>query len=172
MRVKQKAPSRNGFTLLEILLALGIAATVLLSASGLLGVVVDAQAKTQAAQEVHEQGFLALHQLLGLVRNAETVLAPLPGTTAATLTLDVIPAISDPTSFSVSSDVLQIAEGSTAPQPLTNSRIRIVGFTAENLSRPGTPGTIRIQFTAEHINPQNRSASVVSETFIGSASLR
>lgn len=172
MRTAQNGPKNTGFTLLEILLAVGITATILLAASGLLSAALEAQVKTRAMQEVETQSLQALHQVLQAVRNAETVIAPLPGTSANALSLDVADASLDPTSFSVSSDALRVTEGITATQPLTNTRIRIFGLTIENLSRTGTPGTVRIQFTAENINPSGRSEYTFQETFIGSATLR
>lgn len=161
-----------GFTLLEMLLALGIAATVLLAASALLGTTLEARIRAQATQEVHEQGLSVLHTMLQAVRNAENVLAPLSGNTTTSLSLDVVPGALDPTIFSVTSDTLRTTEGLSAPESLTNSRIRISGFTIENLSRAGTPGTVRIQFTAENVNPSGRSEYTFQESFTGSATLR
>ena len=55
---------------------------------------------------------------------------------------------------------------------LTNSRIVASNLTFTNLSRAGTPGTIRIQFTLTHINPSGRNEYNYNKTFYGSASLR
>ena len=168
MRLQKNA----GFTLLEMLLALGIAATVLLAASALLGTTLEARVRAQTAQEVHEQGLLTLHSMLQASRNAENIIAPAAGSIGTSLSLDVIATALDPTIFSLSWGALNITEGLSAAEPLTNSRIRLLGFTAENLSRPGTPGTVRIQFTAENVNPSGRSEYTFQETFTGSAALR
>ena len=55
---------------------------------------------------------------------------------------------------------------------LYNSRVTASNLSFQNLSRTGTPGTIRIQFTLSHINPSGRNEYDFNKTFYGTASLR
>lgn len=55
---------------------------------------------------------------------------------------------------------------------LYNSRVTVSNLTFTNLTRAGTPGNVRIQFTLTHINPSGRNEYDFSKTFYGSASLR
>lgn len=55
---------------------------------------------------------------------------------------------------------------------LINSRVTVSNLTFSNLSRPGTPGTVRIQFTLTHINPEGRQEYNFSKTFYDTATLR
>jgi type II secretory pathway pseudopilin PulG len=55
---------------------------------------------------------------------------------------------------------------------LTNNRVTVSGLSFRNMSRPGTPGTIRTQFTITLKNPENRQEFNFSKTFYGSMSIR
>lgn len=162
----------SGFTLIELILYVGIASTMLLLVSLFVGTVLEARVKAQATMEVNEQGRAALARILQTTRNAEAVLSPIAETSNATLSLDTYAAAAEPTVVDISSNALRIREGSGNPVALTNSRAHISAFFAENLSRPGTPGTIRVQFTITHVNPSGRAEYDVQQIFTGSATLR
>jgi hypothetical protein len=74
--------------------------------------------------------------------------------------------------FDLSAGVIRITEGASSSIPLTNARIVATGLTFQNLSRVGTPGLIRIQFTLVHVNQAGKVEYQYQQTFIDSASLR
>jgi hypothetical protein len=107
-----------------------------------------------------------------IVRNAESLNAPAQGSSAPSLSLDVIAVGNDPTVFDFSGGTIRISEGAGLPVALTNTRVIASGLVFQNLSLTGTPGTVRIQFTLTHVNPAGRNEYSFAKTFIGSATLR
>jgi Tfp pilus assembly protein PilW len=58
------------------------------------------------------------------------------------------------------------------PVALTNTLVEASDLTFSNLTRPATPGVIRVQFTLTHFNPENRGEYNYAQTFYDTASLR
>jgi len=162
----------RGLTLIELLLYVGLASALLLSVSLFLSLLLQARIKHQAIVEVDQQGVQALQLILQTARNAEDVTAPAQGASGASLALDVVPAAADPTVFDVAAGALRVREGGAAAVPLTNARVTASGFSVQNLSAPGTPGTVRVRFTLTYVSPSDRSEFRYEQTFVGSASLR
>lgn len=164
---------KKGFTLVELLLAAAIAASVIAAASMLLQMALEARVKNQVIAEVEQQGVQVLQLVLQAGRNAETITAPAVGASAASLTLDVVTVANDPTVFDLSGGAIRIQEGAGSPIALTNSRVTASALTFQNLSRASTPGTLRITFTLTHVNPSaGRGEYTYAKTFTSSASLR
>lgn len=170
-----KRPLRSntsGFTLIELLLYLGIAAIMLTIISVFLSTLFRARIKNQTISEVEQQGQQVLDIITQTIRSAETINSPLAGSSASLLSLDVIDLNDDPTVFDATGGVIRITEGAGSPLPLTNNRAVSTSLTFSNLSRINTPGTVRIQFTLTHINPEGRNEYTYTKTFYASASLR
>lgn len=161
-----------GFTLIELLLYVSITAVLLLSVSLFLFLLLESRVKNQTIAEVEQQGLQAMQIITQTARNAEAITSPAQGASASSITLDVITASSDPTIFDLFGSALRITEGAGSAVAFTNSRITASGLTFQNLSRTGTPGTVRIQFTLTHMNPEGRNEYNFTKTFIGSATLR
>lgn len=143
----QKNNYQKGFTLIELLLYVSIAAIILLITSVFLAGLLQSRVKNQTVAEVEGQGLQVMQIITQAGRNAADV-----NFTSA---------------FSLSGGV--ILENGIA---LTNSRVTASSLTFQNLSRTDTPGTIRIEFTLAHANPENRNEYSYEKTFIGSATLR
>lgn len=163
---------KKGFTLIELILYLGLAATIILAVSLFFIAMLSSRIKQQAIAEVEQQGARVMHIITQATRNADTITSPGTGSSASLLTLDMVPTAVDPTLFDLSSGLIRITEGVGSAVALTNSRITASLLTFQNLSRASTPGTIRIQFTLSHLNPTGRNEYEYSKTFYGSASLR
>jgi len=169
-----KLQANRGFTLIELLLYVAISSAILLITSLFLQILLESRVKNQTIAEVEQQGLQVMQLITQTARNAEAIPSPAPSASAASLTLDVITASSDPTIFDLDllSGAIRIKEGGGAVIPLTNSRVTASALTFQNLSRGSTPGTIRIQFTLTHINPEGRNEYFFTKTFTGSATLR
>jgi type II secretory pathway pseudopilin PulG len=163
---------QKGFTLVELLLYVSVASFILIATPSFLSTLLQSRIKNQTIAEVEQQGIQVMQLIAQTIRNTETIISPLLGTNTAIITLDVITPISDPTVFDISDGSIRIKEGSDSAIALTNSRIIASALTFYNLSRINTPGTIRIQFTLTHINPEGRNEYSFAKTFIGSATLR
>jgi len=167
-----KLQTNRGFTLVELLLYLAIASIMLFTTTLFLQTLLESRVKNQTITEVQAQGLQVMQIMTQTIRNAEAITSPVAGASALSLTLDVVQAGDDPTVFDLSSGTVQIKEGAAAVVPLTNSRVTVSDLNFQNLSRSGTPGTIRISFTLTHINPSGRNEYNFSKTFYASASLR
>ena len=138
---------RKGFTLIEPLLYVSIVGAIIFSVAGFLSLLMQSRVKNQAISEVEQQGVQVMQLVTQTGRNATNI------------------------NFSSAFDLSggAIRENAIA---LTNSRVVASNLTFQNLSHTGTPGTIRVQFTLTHINPEGRNEYNYSKTFYGSASLR
>lgn len=167
----KKNIQNNGFTLLELLLYLVVVPFILLSISAFFFLFPEARVKNQTSMEVEEQGAVIMNIITQTIRNAEGITIPTIGTSASSLTLDVVPLADDPTIFNLSGSTFQITEGGNTVT-LTNTQVAVSGLTFQNISRPDTPGIIRVQFTLQYVNPEGRYEYNYQKTFYGSASLR
>lgn len=163
---------RDGFTLIELLLYVSISAVLLLAVSVFISTLLQSRIKNQTIAEVEQQGLQVMQLITQTARNAEAITLPAQGASASSLTLDVLTGASDPTVFDLSGGIIRIVEGAGSPVALINSRVTASALTFQNLSRASMPGTIRVQFTLTHVNPEGRNEYNFSKTFIGSATLR
>lgn len=162
----------SGFTLIELLLYLGLAAILLLVISIFLALILRSRVKNQTVAEVESQGVMVMNLITQTIRNAESINSPADGASAASLSVDAAGVSNDPTVFDLSSAALRVQEGAGAAVSLTSSRLSVSALNFQNLSRTGTPGTVRVQFTLTHSNPAGKNEYDYSKIFYGSASLR
>lgn len=162
----------KGFTLIELLLYISIASIMLLVIFAFFFFLLQSRVKNQTITEVEQQGLATMQIITQTIRNAEVITSPMQGVSAPSLTLDVITTANDPTIFDLANNVIRIKEGTGLNVPLTNSHVIASNFSFSNLSRTGTLGIIRIQFTLSHQNLSNRNEYNFSKTFTSSASLR
>lgn len=162
----------HGFTLVEIILYIGMASSLLILTSLFLSWLLQSRVKNQTIANVEQQGFQAMHLIAQTARNAEAVTIPRIGANASFLEIDVVNSNNDPTVFDLADNMIRITEGDTPPVSLTNNRVTASSFLIQNVSRSGTPGSIRVQFTLRSVNPESRNEYAFEKTFIGSATLR
>lgn len=162
---------RRGFTLIELLLYISLISIVALTAMVFLSVLVNQRVRSQVILEVEEQGASAMRVITQVARNATGINSPTAGNSAASLSVSVPTAANSPTVFDLSSGVLRITEGAGAPVSLTSGKVSVSGLSFTNLSRAGTPGTVRISFTLSY-NATAGNEYNYSKTFISSFSLR
>jgi len=170
--VKQKKQKNPGFTLVELILYIGLSSILLLVISLFLTTMLSARVKQQTISEVDEQGLQIMQIITQNIRNAEAVNSPTPGNSDSTLNLSVLDASKNPTIFNLNQNTLQIKEGSESNINLTNSKIDLSSLNFENLSRDGTPGMIRISFEMSYKNETSRQEYNYTKPFYTSVSLR
>src|SRR3989338_5710404 len=105
---KYKLQTKSGFTLIELLLYVAISSVMLLITSLFLQTLLQSRIKNQTIAEVEQQGLHIMQLITQTVRNAEAITAPAPSASAASLTLDVIPAANDPTVFDLADGAIRI----------------------------------------------------------------
>lgn len=162
----------EGFTLIELLLHTSLLGIILLSVSILYSTLLTSRVKNQTIAEVDQQGTQIMQIVTRTIRNAEDVNSPSQGTSSSLLSVNVVDLAKDPTVFDIASGVFRITEGAGLSVALTNSNVTLSNVTFQNLTRTGTFGTVRIQFTITHINPEGRNEYDYNKTFYDTATLR
>src|SRR5580692_3516453 len=107
---------RRGFTLVELLIYISISAIVLMALANFFALLFYAQVNDRIIANVQEQGTAAMELMTQTIRDASAITTPATGTTATSISL----AGTTSTIFNVSSGILQIAEASDVPVPLTS----------------------------------------------------
>lgn len=161
----------KGFTLVELLLYVGISSVILFVISMFLGAMLQSQVKNQAILEVEQQGMQVLYTMTRVIRNADSVSSPTIGSSGSSLTIATSDPLTNPSIFSVSNGSLLMTEGVNSPVALNNNQVTVSDFNIENLSRAGTAGTVKIQFKISYINPSGRNEYDFSKTFYGNATI-
>jgi type II secretory pathway pseudopilin PulG len=168
--LKPKKPCRNGFTLIELALYISLMSIMMIALVRFLPLLTESRIKSQTIHEVEQQGFQAMQIVLAEVRNAESILAPSPGSAGDALELSMS-STSAQVRFDLAGDVLEMVEAGQGTA-LTNNRVSVSGLTVQNASASGTPGIVHIQFTITHHNPGANQLYDYHETFDGGAALR
>lgn len=164
--------NESGVGLVELIIYISITTVLLLSISSFHSVVLKSRIRNRVVLEVDQQGTHLMNIITQTVRNAESINSPSAGSSVAVLSLDIAEASQDPTVFDSSDNAARIKEGSGDFIPLTNSHIVVSDLNFTNLSRTGTPGIIKIEFTVNYNKSDSSAEYNYSKTFYGSASLR
>lgn len=139
----------RGFTLVEILIYLGIIGTIATSLIFFSFSVSDARSKTYAVSEVNANARVVTEILSSYIYHAEDVLEPLPGFSSNVLVL-MMPAPQPPVTISLVDGVLYFLEDGGTPMELTAETTRVAGpIEFLNLSKAGERDNIRFSFTLE-----------------------
>lgn len=164
--------TKKAFTLVEIILYIGLVSIMLLVITSFFGVMIQSRLRNQAIADVNEQGVQVMQIILQTVRNATAINAPTPGNSETSLSVNVNGAGLSPSVFSLNSGAIQITEGAGSAVTLSSNRVILTSLTFTNLTRSGTPGAVRVQFTLSRVNPDGRKELSYNQTFYGSASIK
>lgn len=171
MRNKAVPAGRQGFTLVELLLYTTLIGVVVAAVAVVLVLLQRQRVRSQVITEVEEQGTGAMQIMTQIVRNATGINSPAIGASGSTLSVSVTTGALSPTVFSLSGGVLRMTEGVAAAVDLTSAKVTVSSLTFYNLSRSGTPGTIRIVYTVSY-NATGPVEYSYSKVFTSDASLR
>jgi len=173
--MKQRTTQINnvGYTLIELLMYISIVGTLLTGAALFMSTMTEARVKNQSISEVNEQGMMVMEHMTRIIRNADSITAPAAGSSANQLTLAVPTGSLSPTVLNLSTNTLQIKEGTTAAAvALTNSKVQVTSLSFKNVTRTSTPGAIQITMTLARVNTLNRNEYDYQKTFVTTAALR
>lgn len=163
----------KGFTLVEMILYVSICAILLLCLSTFLSFLLGARVRSQAINEVNQQGFQVMSLMTQTIRNGRSIQTPDIGATSSFLSLTAVNSLFNPTIFDISSSTIRIKEGSKSPIALTNSRVQVSALVFQNISSASsTEKIIRISYNIDSINQSGRNEYTFTKSFNGSATLR
>lgn len=171
--MKKYIPIKNaGFSLVELLIYLGLVSVMLTAMATFIGIMIQSSVKNMVITTVDENGASLIDVIGQSIRNAESITLPAANSSSSAMTLDVVTPANDPTIFDLSNGVMQIKKGNATVVQLSASQVIISNLSFYNVSRTGTPGSIKYQFTLTYRTTSNRPEYSYSKTFYGSASLR
>lgn len=165
--------NRRGFTLLEIVLYLSVAAAVLYAASLLYSTAALSEVRNHARVEVEESAGHTLRTLTQAIRNAESVTTPASLASGESLVLVMSEAAENPTTITLVGGVVLLQEGSGSPVPLSSSEEVEVGeLQFSNRSETSVSDSIQIEFSMSYRSLSDRSEFEYAETYYGTATTR
>jgi hypothetical protein len=164
--------NKSGFTLIEVLLYSALAVVIFSASYFYFNIILESRVSSQVTREVEGQGWQIAQKISQDLRNAININSPATSTSGSTLSFNTTAATTTPTIYTTSSLQMIVTRGSSTTVTLTNERVNVSDLQFSNLSRTGTHGNIRFQFTLTHVNPSGQEPYDYSRTFVGSASLR
>jgi len=172
--VADNMQSQKGFTLIELILYVGISSFILLVTFLFASQILEARVKAQAIAEVEQQGDWVVQTITQAIKNSKSPInSPTINGTASLLSLTMADTAKNPTDFSLSNGAIIIGEANGVALSLTNSNVVVSGLSFQNLSRTGTAGNIKFSFVVSYNNQgQLRYEFNYSKTFYGSSSVR
>ncbi|MFH1253110.1 MAG: prepilin-type N-terminal cleavage/methylation domain-containing protein [Candidatus Uhrbacteria bacterium] len=169
--MKKAKSKQRGFTLVELILYIGLSAVILSSLGTMINISYQVRARQQVTAEVEQQGTVVTQIVSQIIRNASSITSPVAGASATSAVMAVSDVSKTPTTFSLSGTAFQLTENATVTA-LTNDQVQVSALSFKNLSAATTPGTVKFQFTLNYTNPGGTPRFTYSKTFYGSASLR
>ncbi len=163
---------RRGFTLIEILLTLAVASVLISVIAAFVLLLLDNRVRTAIRADVEFQGVQTMERLLATVRQAEAIIAPTPGVSSDSMTIDVVDAASDPTTIIWGDNALWIRQGGDPPIALTSGSVSVSASSFAYRTSSTTRGHISIEFTVSYASASERPEYAYTKTFYGSASIR
>lgn len=147
----------KGFTLIELIIYVAIATTILSLLIGFLWNIVFGNIKITANLEVQQNARFAMIKISQEIKKAVGVNSPQPDSPpAAFLSLIMADPNLNPTVFDIIDGKLRITQGSYQPQELTSDQVIVSDLKFSNLSYPDTPATLQVQLSVNYLNPENR----------------
>ena len=164
---------RNGFTLIETLIYIGIFSVVAVSLTGILWNTLSVNSNQQAANEVDENLRYVLSVLDEKVRSSTAI------DSAASSTLVLKNSSYANTTFSVADGVLYLKEGSASPVAVTSNKVKVDALTFTKIDMTGAKGGVAINivlsynssdpkmaFSKNLISTVNRAAAITFDSDI------
>jgi murein DD-endopeptidase MepM/ murein hydrolase activator NlpD len=158
-----KEPRPDAFTLIEVVISIGLLASAMAALAFTVSAVLQARSLAAAQWRLEQAQRVVEWTVRQRLEESNEVLVPQSGS-GEILSIASPNPTEDPVQFSVSDNVLLIQTGSSAAVPLTPSNVRMTTFTAERLD--GSPPSIRITLRLETttLNAVAARESVISVT--------
>lgn len=161
----------RGFTLIELIIYIGIVVVFLLGAINFGLEIIYGNIKAGAIREVQQNARFAMEKMARIIEEAKAINSPEPGNSANSFSLEMTNPSLNPTIFDVSNNKLRLTQGMKGSYELTSDRVIVSGLQFTNLSYVETPGTVLIEMKIDHINPGNQREYAVSFEIKSTASL-
>ena len=163
---------QKGLTLVETLIYVAIFTMFVLTLSSFSSQINSARLRSQIILEINYQGSRIIQDINSTIRNATSINSPVITNSGTSLSVETVDPNHNPTVFSVATGTLYVQQGTNDLIALTNNRVEVSDLIFSNMSRVGTPGTIRIRFTLKNSDAHAKPEEQYTKDFYGSASIR
>jgi type II secretory pathway pseudopilin PulG len=154
--------TKPGFSLMELLLYVGLSGTVVVLYSVLLFSAQSSREKSETALEVNEQLRFAMSAIERDVLDADSLDYPLPGNASSSLYLSSQDVARNPVVFRLDSGRIYQDEGASS-SPLTSQRVLVESLDF-NASTIGSSTVIQAAITMRSHNPSGRQENEYSQS--------
>lgn len=150
VRRPQASSARGGFTLVEMLLYIGIASVILVLSLQTLIRVMESRQRSAASSDVQQGLRVAVNRMLDTALNAASVDAGTSvfGTANGRLAFTMGDAADSPTVFALSGNAVTLAAGAKAALPLTPPTVKVDTLRFTNLTPSNGVAAVRIEIHA------------------------
>jgi len=164
--------NKKGFTLIEVVLYVGISSLVIFVISFFLVFLLQMNIKNQTVAEIDSQGLFVMRLINQTIRNSAGVNSPVPGENNVALSLETFDSLKNPTIFFEENGILYLKEGADERIPLTNSLVFLSELFFENYSAASSKDSINFSFILSRINNSGRNEYDYSKKFYAASSTR
>ncbi|TSC72654.1 MAG: Uncharacterized protein G01um101438_371 [Parcubacteria group bacterium Gr01-1014_38] len=165
----------SGFTLLELLVYIGIVAVVITAVTALTIDLLRGRAKATSLEVVNQNARLVLERMTTAIREANLVNGPpasIFGSSPGRLSLAMPEVGRNPTVFDVFANELRITEGSGGvATPLTSPDVEVASLTFTHLNQATSEG-IQINLTVRRKNVSGAPEFTVVQTYVAGTIVR
>lgn len=156
---------RQGFTLVEMMLSIGIIVLLSVMVSGFLFSLLSSSAKTEVVQEVRQNGAYALSVMERMLINSLAITSDCIGADASLISFDNYDG--GKTTFACEEAKISSASGDLVPIRvfLTNSNVKVSGCNFVCSSQPGKPAMVTINFNVSQKTEGGRANEKLSLDF-------
>lgn len=163
---------KRGLTLIETLVYVAIFSMFVVTMASFSDQINSARLRSQTILEINYQGSRIVQDINSTIRNAVSINDPVITNSGTSLSVETVNPVHNPTIFTVATGTLYMQEGTNDLIALTNNRVEVTDLIFSNMSRVGTPGTIRIRFTLKNSDTYTKPEEQYTKDFYGSASIR
>jgi|GEM_PF-1955181 len=154
--------SSSGYTLIELLVYIGVFALVAVGLTTTFVAVTRVQTEQTSDVEIDQQSAFLLSRLQDYIANASLIDIPVSAPTS-TLRLRVPAHTSDPTVITVTGGVVYVAQGAGTPQPLTSNKVSVSNLTFTRQANPGSHDSVSLSFRMSPVG--SILANAIAEAF-------
>jgi Tfp pilus assembly protein PilE len=161
----------RGFTLVEVILYVGIVVGMLASAFVVSNNLLIAQQRNNVNGEVFDNAIFVMQRIAWALDDAETINLPLANATATTLSITKASSTENPYVFDTASSIVRLAVAGGSPVALISDRVLIDELTFRHVAPALGPESVRITLRVRNapytgLSTYNTSTTLETSIFL------
>ncbi|HNV97204.1 MAG TPA: prepilin-type N-terminal cleavage/methylation domain-containing protein [bacterium] len=162
---------KKAFTLIELLVYIAISTIILFGIVDFVISIDHMKKRGSIIQEVENQGLNIANIITQKIRNADFIISPIVGNAEENLSLNMVSPNAQ-VSFTLQGTNLEMKDEFGNVEFINNNLVLVSGIKFINLTKSGTQGNIKIEFTLRYNNESLNSIYDYEKTFYTTGSLR